>query len=99
MTIHPAITSTIGRCLKTYSRRFDDTLYRLEYNGTPLALDSHSEWATARGAKMALNSHLRCSLDRGWYGPEMEREETDKVVAELWSSGIVKIVEFKKVRV
>lgn len=98
MTIHPAITSAIECCLEGYSRRFDDTLYRLEYNGTPLALDSDTEWATPKGAKMALNSHLRCSLSRGWNGPEMEREEIDKVVAELWSSGVVKIVEFKKVR-
>ncbi len=77
----------------------DETLYRIEYLGELIRFPrTNSEWPSRKGAKMALNSHVRCSLERGFYTPCMKEDEIERAIKEIWSSGEVKIVEYKKVR-
>ena len=42
---------------------------------------------------------MKCSLTRGYSGPKMDDEDADQQIKELWSSGAIKIVEYKKVKV
>lgn len=97
--ISPSVTHTLDEWLGNYGCRYYDTFFRLEYNGRPINLWSGAEWRTERGAKAAFNSSMRCNLTRGYNGPEMDREDADQQIKELWSSGAIKIVEYKKVKV